>query len=326
MSGPSFTAKAGELYRVIQIMAAKSGGRMVFPVVGLDVKESLGTTTVTAEHADKGNSISIKVVWYGAKSDPGTEFAIATNQPDHIIDYLGKTFVAEEPVELTHDTDAHRIVLSNGYRRATLGTVAVESVPRPQGPQGKPLYGVGPNQLWVGTNDARRPTHDVDKWESWVAQGYTVVHVPKAVIAQLLDAGDLVTSHGSLNVTYQFAVMADGVGVVVKDRDNPDSEVVNFERLPGVTMPPGVNPENFALSYNIVSPLWQSLKSLESPGVAFVHHPAENAVNLLAAEDTKDGKPWLRLTALFLTMRGQRTPRGPPRTPAPSNPTHNEIA
>lgn len=302
----SMETKTGEFSRVIQLFSGKSGGKTSFPLVGLSVREAGGRTSVSVSHKSKTDDAALKAEWFGVSSEAGTAFDVATDQPDRLLDYLSNVFAPESPIKVAYDADAKRLVVHDGRRRASMGTVAFDSVLRPKPDE----FGAAPSGSWVTSRPDRRPSAPANtEWAGWVAAGYTVASIPLTALGEMLKAGAVLYGHNYKGIVYNFTVHPDGLEVHIGDTKNPDAESVHMDRLDGATVFPGVGEETFAVRYGTVGPLWEPLHLVQSGALTLVHHPSEQRINFLASEDAADGTPILRLTESFMSWADPKANR-----------------
>jgi len=270
-SEASLTIENDELTRFLKLVMAKGDTGFPFTVVGLRLKDK----TVTAEYRSPAGTSAIVATFPAVNT---TEGAIATNDPERLLKYLG-TFDGKDELTVTRAGD--RIVVSvNGGKSISVGSINDADVPRQTLPD---PYGPGPKGLVVNSATARRPNVSPTTPEAWAAAGYTVVEVPKDQVESILRSGKLVHSYYK-NAVVTFDFRTGGFDTTVRDPSDPSSDtyLTGFDNTSVV----GAfgDTATVRLRYDVLEPLWTALDNLDWDSLTFIHHPEEARVNFLVRE------------------------------------------
>lgn len=279
-----FATTPTEFARILKILMGKGGGgKPPIETIGLRVVANGTGARAEARHANKMGTATIYADWYGIRADPGTDFRFVTGQPDRLLDYVTNGgYDPEQPLVVRFD-GAGRLTLSDGSQVTSMTTDPESDLVVPD----LGIFGVGPNGVVVNTDPKKRPSEGAP-WEDWAGKGYSVVKIPAAGIARILQAGALLFAHNYRGTHLRFEIRPDSLGVTVADPKDSGADRIVIDRLPGAVIVGKPAGEEFSMMYSSIDSLWSSLGLLTSPMLVLIHHPEETRVNLVAVENPKD--------------------------------------
>jgi hypothetical protein len=304
-----FDTTPTEFARILKILAGKGGaGKPTFPSIALHAANGSG---ISADHMSKMETASLAAEWY-APAMGGAAFDFAIDDPSKVLDYLGR-FPSDAGVRISFDPTRKRLVLGSGTKTTSMGTVPVESVPRPKGTNGADPYSPFPDGFLVNTNPANVPkkAEDAANIEAWAKAGYSIVRIPLASLADVIEDAALLYSHEFRKTLIDLTVLPEGtLRAEVQDPTDPDADRFVTGSVPGAKVVSGTpNEDKIRIHYGATESILRSLGFLKAEYVTLVHFagngvvPPEKRVTILGSEVDKDGQTTLRVSISFMSWR-----------------------